>query len=110
LDYFYKNVSLIKFSGEKSKAISLMLPLISCAPDNFLSPKLASAKIIIQATISSVRVSPCPWRNFLYGYSLNPIPYSDRVDTAIKKILASRSWTQPQRKWLERIGKQLKVE
>lgn len=38
------------------------------------------------------------------------IPYSDRVDQAVKKILASRPWTPPQRKWLERIGKQLKVE
>lgn len=38
------------------------------------------------------------------------IPYSDRVDQGLKKILASRSWTPPQRKWLERIGKQLKVE
>ena len=38
------------------------------------------------------------------------IPYSDRVDAAVKKILASRAWTPPQRKWLERIGKQLKVE
>ena len=38
------------------------------------------------------------------------IPYGDRVDAAVKKILASRTWTPPQRKWLERIGKQLKVE
>ncbi|MGI0493140.1 type I restriction-modification system endonuclease [Alkalinema pantanalense CENA528] len=38
------------------------------------------------------------------------IPYGDRVDRALKKILASQSWTPPQRKWLERIGKQLKVE
>ena len=37
-------------------------------------------------------------------------PYSDRVDKAIKQTLASRAWTPPQRKWLERIGKQLKVE
>ncbi len=28
----------------------------------------------------------------------------------MKKILASRSWTEPQRKWLERIGKQLEYE
>jgi len=28
----------------------------------------------------------------------------------LKKILASQNWTVPQRKWLERIGKQLKVE
>ncbi|SRR5579883_998336 len=38
------------------------------------------------------------------------IPYEQRVDRAIAKILASESWTTPQRKWLERISKQLKVE
>ncbi|MEO0685202.1 MAG: type I restriction-modification enzyme R subunit C-terminal domain-containing protein [Cyanobacteria bacterium J06649_11] len=38
------------------------------------------------------------------------VPYSQRVDKAINKILASQSWTTPQRRWLERIGKQLKVE
>lgn len=38
------------------------------------------------------------------------MPYSERVDQAMRKILASRSWTPPQRRWLERIGKQLKVE
>jgi len=38
------------------------------------------------------------------------IPYSERVDRAMKKILAKQPWTAPQRKWLERIGKQLKVE
>ncbi|WOD41904.1 type I restriction-modification system endonuclease [Nodosilinea sp. E11] len=38
------------------------------------------------------------------------IPYPERVDRAIKKILAKQAWTAPQRKWLERIGKQLKVE
>jgi len=38
------------------------------------------------------------------------VPYSERVDRALKKILASQNWTAPQRKWLERIGRQLKVE
>jgi type I restriction enzyme, R subunit len=38
------------------------------------------------------------------------IPYSERVDRAMKTILASRAWTPPQRRWLERIAKQLKVE
>jgi type I restriction enzyme R subunit len=28
----------------------------------------------------------------------------------MKKILSSRAWTPPQRRWLERIGKQLKAE
>ena len=38
------------------------------------------------------------------------VPHSDRVQSAMKKILASRQWTEPQRKWLERIGKQLEHE
>ncbi|BAY38493.1 type III restriction enzyme res subunit [Nostoc sp. NIES-2111] len=38
------------------------------------------------------------------------IPYAERVDRAMKKILASQPWTPPQRQWLERIAKQLKAE
>ncbi|NCG17886.1 MAG: hypothetical protein GWP91_02595, partial [Rhodobacterales bacterium] len=33
-----------------------------------------------------------------------------RVDRALKKVLASQRWNPPQRRWLDRIGKQLKVE
>ncbi|MGB7249055.1 MAG: type I restriction-modification system endonuclease [Phormidesmis sp.] len=38
------------------------------------------------------------------------VPYEERVQRAIKKILASQKWSAPQRKWLERIGKQLEKE
>jgi type I restriction enzyme, R subunit len=38
------------------------------------------------------------------------VPYAERVDRALKTILASRPWTDPQRKWLDRIGKQLRAE
>ena len=38
------------------------------------------------------------------------IPYEDRVDKALQKVLASRAWLDPQRKWLDRIAKQLKKE
>jgi type I restriction enzyme R subunit len=38
------------------------------------------------------------------------IPYEQRVDRAMQKLLGSRKWTGPQRKWLERIGKQLKLQ
>ncbi|MGK4008930.1 type I restriction-modification system endonuclease [Sorangium sp. So ce1036] len=38
------------------------------------------------------------------------VPYDERVDRALKKIAASRSWTAPQRDWLRRIGAQLKKE
>lgn len=38
------------------------------------------------------------------------IAYEERVTRALKKLLAQQSWTPPQRKWLEHIGKQLKRE
>jgi len=38
------------------------------------------------------------------------MPYEERVDRALKRILASQSWKPPQRQWLERIGKQMAKE
>lgn len=38
------------------------------------------------------------------------ISHEARVDRAMNKILAAKNWKPPQRKWLERIGKQLKQE
>ncbi len=38
------------------------------------------------------------------------VSYQERVDRALKKILAKRAWTQPQQNWLERIAKQMKQE
>jgi type I restriction enzyme R subunit len=38
------------------------------------------------------------------------LPFKERVAKAMNQILSSRPWTPPQRKWLERIGKQLEVE
>ncbi|WP_437736406.1 type I restriction-modification system endonuclease [Sorangium sp. So ce1335] len=38
------------------------------------------------------------------------VPYGDRVDRAVAKIVQSRAWTPVQRRWLERIGKQIKAD
>ena len=38
------------------------------------------------------------------------VPYAKRVNAAVKRILTGRQWTDPQRKWLERIGEQLERE
>jgi type I restriction enzyme R subunit len=35
------------------------------------------------------------------------VPYAERVERALKKVLSSRSWSPPQRQWLQRIGQQL---
>jgi len=38
------------------------------------------------------------------------LPHSQRVQAAMQSIPASWPWTEPQRRWLERIGKQLEQE
>jgi type I restriction enzyme R subunit len=38
------------------------------------------------------------------------VPFADRVRAALRKILASRTWTDPQRRWLTRIGEQIERE
>jgi type I restriction enzyme R subunit len=38
------------------------------------------------------------------------VPYEQRVDRAVERILARQAWTKPQRTWLDRIAKQLKKE
>ncbi len=32
------------------------------------------------------------------------VPYEQRVDHAPRELLASRSWTTPQRQWLQKIA------
>lgn len=38
------------------------------------------------------------------------VPYEERVDRAVAKVVAAGPWTGPQRKWLERIAEQMKRE
>jgi type I restriction enzyme R subunit len=37
------------------------------------------------------------------------VPYNERVDHALQKLLASRAWTGPQREWLKKIAAQTKA-
>jgi len=37
------------------------------------------------------------------------VPYEQRVDWALQQMLASRSWSTPQRQWLQRIAAQTKA-
>lgn len=37
------------------------------------------------------------------------MPYAERVDHALQKLLASRAWTTPQRDWLKKIAAQTKA-
>ena len=38
------------------------------------------------------------------------MPFEERVRAAMKRIYASRPWTDPQRKWLKRIAEQVERE
>lgn len=38
------------------------------------------------------------------------VPYADRVRHSVEGILRKRQWTDVQRKWIERIGRQLELE
>ena len=37
------------------------------------------------------------------------MPYDQRVDGALQKLLASRQWNTPQRQWLQKIAAQTKA-
>jgi type I restriction enzyme R subunit len=37
------------------------------------------------------------------------VPYEQRVERALQRILASKPWTKPQRGWLQRIANHTKV-
>ena len=36
------------------------------------------------------------------------MPFDQRVDRALKRLLARRNWTQPQQRWLQRIATAVK--
>jgi type I restriction enzyme, R subunit len=36
------------------------------------------------------------------------VPYTDRVNAAVRRIAKSKQWTSVQRQWLDRIGEQMK--
>ena len=38
------------------------------------------------------------------------MPYGDRVKAAIQRVFASRTWSDPQKRWLRRIGEQIEEE
>jgi type I restriction enzyme R subunit len=38
------------------------------------------------------------------------VPYEDRVKAAMRTIMASRQWTELQKRWLKRIGEQIEKE
>ncbi len=38
------------------------------------------------------------------------VPYGERVQAAMRRVLAGRAWSEPQKRWLKRIGEQVEKE
>lgn len=100
------------------------LVVVTQRPRDLTRAELKELKLLLDARGYSEKQLQVAWREmtnsdiaasivgFIRQAALGDalVPYEQRVDRALAKILASQPWTTPQRKWLERIGKQLKVE
>lgn len=49
-------------------------------------------------------------RRAILGDNEPLLPYAERVDAAIQRIIASRSWTNDQIRWLQQMGVQMKAQ
>ncbi len=115
--------SFRKFVSENVDKIPALL-LVTQRPRDLTRQQLRELKLALDAAGFTEANLQTAWREAtnqdiaatIIGYvrhvaSGEPLlPYKDRVVRAMQKILASRPWTPPQRRWLERIGKQLEVE
>lgn len=100
------------------------LVVVTQRPRELTRAQLKELRLLLDAAGYSERTLQVAWRDmtnediaasiidFIRQAALGDalMSYEQRVDRAIAKILASRAWTVPQRKWLEQIAKQLKVE
>ena len=100
------------------------LVVVTQRPRELTRAQLKELRLLLDAAGYSEKALQVAWRDmtnediaasiigFIRQAALGDalVSYEQRVDRAIAKILARRAWTPPQRKWLERIAKQLKVE
>jgi type I restriction enzyme, R subunit len=70
---------------------------------------------------TSLRIAWREWKNkdiaaniigFIRNRALGSplLPYTERVDHALQSILASKTWTTPQRQWLLKFANQIKAD
>lgn len=100
------------------------LIVVTQRPRDLTRAQLKELRLLLDAAGYSEKTLQVAWRDttnediaasiigFIRQAALGDalMSYEQRVDRAIAKIISSRAWTLPQRKWLERIAKQLKVE
>jgi type I restriction enzyme R subunit len=115
--------SFQKFVDE-NKNIIQALAVVCVRPRDLTRAQLIDLKVKLSAagySEAAVRSAWREWKNvdiaatiigFIRQRALGSplVQYEERVDRALLKILASGVWTPAQKKWLERIGEQMKKE
>ncbi|WP_437691795.1 type I restriction-modification system endonuclease [Sorangium sp. So ce176] len=100
------------------------LVLVTQRPRDLTREQLRELKLALDGAGYSESVLRSAWRDktnadiaasimgFIRRAALGDplVPYGERVDRAVAKIAQSRAWTPVQRRWLERIGKQIKAD
>lgn len=115
--------SFCRFVSENGDRIPALL-VVTQRPRDLTRQQLRELKLVLDAAGFTEASLQTAWREAtnqdiaatIIGYVRHVangsplLPYTERVQKAMQQILASRPWTAPQRRWLERIGKQLEKE
>ncbi|MBY0238816.1 MAG: type I restriction-modification system endonuclease [Burkholderiaceae bacterium] len=119
-DYLDSFADFIRRSLNQSTALSLVVT----RPKDLNRAQLKEIRLLLDANGYSESALKSAWRNAtnqdiaasIIGYIRRAaigealVPFDQRVANAMKKIYAQHSWSPIQRKWLERIAKQLTYE
>ena len=118
-DYLEGFTAFVKQAGNELPALTLVLQ----RPWELTRRDLRELKLALDARGYSETALITAWRDTtnqemaasIMGYIRQAalgdplVPYGDRVNRALQRILASRAWSKPQRDWLQRIANQTRA-
>lgn len=119
-DYLDSFTSFIKEQVNKSAALSVVVT----RPRDLTREQLKEVRLLLDHNGFSEANLTAAWRNqsnqdiaaSIIGYIRQAalgealVPFDERVEKAMEGIYASQAWNPAQRKWLERLAKQLAFE
>lgn len=119
-DYLDSFSTFVKAQINQSAALAVVVN----APKDLTREQLTQVRLLLDANGYSEATLKAAWRTrsnldiaaSIIGYIRQAalgeplLPYEQRVANAMQRIYALRAWTPVQRKWLERLAKQLALE
>ncbi len=119
-DYLDSFSTFVKAQINQSAALAVVVN----APKDLTREQLTQVRLLLDANGYSEATLKAAWRTrsnldiaaSIIGYIRQAalgeplLPYQQRVANAMQRIYALRAWTPVQRKWLERLAKQLALE